>query len=148
MCSNCAGDYENPGSGSKSLSLRDVAEKALEILEAHERAADADAGFDAGEFSGPAHVRMADEEITILAEKNGFTYEDVRDEFTKMSYENTPDCPEDTASPSPEKLCSVEGCQNPGTKTCLACQQKFCEGHVHFPHLHPINKDPKFGETL
>lgn len=50
---------------------------ALEIQEAHSEGADMDAGFDGGEFSGPAHSRMEEQEIKTLAEESGFTYDEV-----------------------------------------------------------------------
>lgn len=71
------------------LSLKEVVEKANEIYNAHEYGAEMDAGFDAGEFSGPAHHRMAEREIESIAVANGFTLEQVVDEVIKFSYENS-----------------------------------------------------------
>ena len=61
--------------------IQEVAEKALEIMEAHEIGAEMDAGFDAGEWSGPAHGRMEEQEIAELAATFGFTYDQVMDEI-------------------------------------------------------------------
>lgn len=73
------------------MTLREVAEQAIQIHQAHDEAASADAGFDAGEFSGPAHGRMADEEIKALAEENGFTYEQVNQEIERICHEGDQD---------------------------------------------------------
>jgi hypothetical protein len=42
-------------------------------------AADLDAGFDAGEFSGPAHERAFERECDAIAQRLGFTSADVVD---------------------------------------------------------------------
>lgn len=48
--------------------------KAEAIMEAHAKGADADAGFDGGEFSGPAHAEDEEEELAVLAAEYGITY--------------------------------------------------------------------------
>ena len=62
------------------MTLHEVALKAIKIYSAHEEAAGFDSGFDGGEFSGPAHSRMADDEVENLAISNGFSIEEVDDE--------------------------------------------------------------------
>lgn len=69
------------------MTLQEVAGKAIEVMEKHALAADMDAGFDAGEFSGPAHDQMEQREITALAEANGFTFDEVMNEVTRMGNE-------------------------------------------------------------
>ena len=41
-----------------------VADQVQQIIEAHAEGAEADAGFDGGEWSGPAHARAEEEEIS------------------------------------------------------------------------------------
>jgi hypothetical protein len=68
--------------GAKTLErmcLRRAAYKAIEVFMYHADAAAMDAGFDAGEFSGPRHQAMADNEITVLAHQYGFSYNQVMD---------------------------------------------------------------------
>lgn len=67
------------------LTLAEVTDKAVEIMVSHCELAEMDAGFDGGEFSGPAHGRMGEKEITDLAEANGFTLEDVYGEISDRS---------------------------------------------------------------
>ena len=67
--------------------LREVAIEADKIMAPHNEGAAMDAGFDGGEFSGPAHGRMEEREITELAEANGFTLDDVFGELHVMAYE-------------------------------------------------------------
>ncbi len=57
------------------MTNQELMQKAYEIIEQSEMAADADAGFDAGEFSGPAHGKMLEQKLTELAKQNYFTYE-------------------------------------------------------------------------
>lgn len=71
----------------EKLTLEQVADKALEIIQRHEEGAAMDAGFDAGEFSGPAHARSQDHEIEALATANGFTAEQVHAELAKRCHE-------------------------------------------------------------
>jgi hypothetical protein len=47
--------------------------EAEAAIDAWERAADADAGFDAGEFSGPAHARRLDAALDAIAARHGLT---------------------------------------------------------------------------
>lgn len=63
----------------KKTPLWMVVDFAEAIMNAHAEAAEADAGFDGGEFSGPAHHRAEEREITKLAEQHGYTYEEVMD---------------------------------------------------------------------
>ena len=69
------------------MTLREVAMRAMEILADHSESAYYDAGFDAGEYSEPAHAKQADEEIAVLAEANGFTFEAVMRELSKADEE-------------------------------------------------------------
>ena len=66
------------------MTITEVAAKAVEIYNAHEEGAAADAGFDAGELSGPAHARMADEAVEKLAADHGFTLEEVVTELYRQ----------------------------------------------------------------
>lgn len=63
------------------MDIKEVAAQAGKIFEAHAEGAHADAGFDAGEFSGPAHSEMEHKEVSALAEAHGFTFEDVMSEL-------------------------------------------------------------------
>ncbi len=45
--------------------------EALDIIDSHMIGMEADAGFDAGEFSGPGHWDMIDEAHEDLAERHG-----------------------------------------------------------------------------
>jgi hypothetical protein len=63
----------------EQLCLERAAYKAIEVLMDHADAAAMDAGFDTGEFSGPRHQAMADNEITVLAQQYGFSYDQVMD---------------------------------------------------------------------
>jgi hypothetical protein len=70
------------------LPLQVVAEMAIQIQEDHAYGAEADAGFDGGEFSGPAHMEMETEAIGSLASRNGFTYDQVMDEVSRLEGED------------------------------------------------------------
>lgn len=70
------------------MTLRETALEALKIMNAHEEGAYYDAGFDAGEFSGPAHGRMAQQEIAELAIENGFNLEEVEREMLTVINED------------------------------------------------------------
>lgn len=48
---------------------------AQQIVARHDAGAEADAGFDAGEFSGPAHHRALVRELKALAAKNGVDFD-------------------------------------------------------------------------
>lgn len=63
------------------MTITEVAEKAIEIYQAHNEAAVRDAEFDAGEFSGPAHDAQADKAVEALAKANGYTYDEVLKEI-------------------------------------------------------------------
>ncbi len=76
-----------------------VADWAMDIMDGHQIAMEADAGFDGGEFSGPAHERMMEKEITELAELYGYTYDEVIGEVNRMQHEMSEQC----------------GCGSPGT---------------------------------
>lgn len=69
------------------MTLRQVAEKSLEIYAAHEEAAGYDADYDAGEFSGPAQGRAADRKTTALAVTHGFTTEQIDAEVSLICHE-------------------------------------------------------------
>jgi len=68
-------------------SLDAVVRRTMEIIEAHEFAAEMDAGFDGGEFSGPAHAKMERREIEELAKSRGYTYEQVMERLNVMQHE-------------------------------------------------------------
>lgn len=51
----------------------------LALHEESEHAAEMDAGFDGGEFSGPAHSEMLEEAERALCSKFGVPYEDAKD---------------------------------------------------------------------
>ena len=75
----------------KSLPTRtitEVGQDALALIASHEEGREADAGFDAGEFSGPAHDRSLEKAMTALAEKSGFTYDQVQDEVMRLEHED------------------------------------------------------------
>ena len=73
------------------MTIQECAEKVLEIYNQHEEAAEWDAGFDAGEFSGPAHADMAERQAQDLMEslgkEHGFTTEQIWDEVMRMTHE-------------------------------------------------------------
>lgn len=51
--------------------LRRAAERAVELIELREIGTAADAGYDAGEFSGPEHARAGEAELDALADLAG-----------------------------------------------------------------------------
>jgi hypothetical protein len=67
------------------LSIDEVTELAMAIMDAHSIGADMDAGYDAGEFSGPTHSRMEQDEITELVEKHGFTFSQIMNHLNEMA---------------------------------------------------------------
>lgn len=71
----------------RGLSLRDTAIEALKIVQAYAYAADMDAGFDAGEFSGPAIARAEERAVTLLADLQGYSYDMVMDEVAEYCRE-------------------------------------------------------------
>lgn len=110
------------------LSLKCLADEAEKIIESHEQGAGADAGFDAGEFSGPAHSRMEQEEIRALAEANEFTYDDVMGEIFRRSNEPAPDIMDLEALSRQDG--SVHDCNVPRTVSRLAEQYNVTEEEV------------------
>jgi hypothetical protein len=64
-----------------------LALEAIDIYARQEEAAAMDAGFDAGEFSGPAHARMADDRVARLATDNGFTPEELNTAVNALTHE-------------------------------------------------------------
>src|SRR4051812_11944034 len=62
----------------------------------HSEAAEYDAGFDAGEFSGPAHAEMEAREALAILKKYGFTWRSLAEELkergvsSKWVYFNVP----------------------------------------------------------
>ena len=68
--------------------ITEVGQDALALIASHEEGREADAGFDAGEFSGPAHDRNLEKAMTALAVKNGFTYDQVQDEVMRLEHED------------------------------------------------------------
>lgn len=59
----------------QAQALTDAIDDALEIQRTHEAAAAADAGFDAGEWSGPAHAQMIETALDDLCERHGVSRE-------------------------------------------------------------------------
>lgn len=53
--------------------LSQAASAVLRIRDGHARAAEYDAGFDAGEWSGPAHARMAAAQVVAALAALGYT---------------------------------------------------------------------------
>jgi hypothetical protein len=66
--------------------LREVAEKAIEIYNQHAEGAEMDAGFDGGEWSGPAHQRMAEKAVQTLCEIHNVDFDDVQSEVENLEH--------------------------------------------------------------
>lgn len=49
----------------------------VELMNEAALAAEADAGFDGGEFSSSAHDELLEKTLTVLAEANGFTFDEL-----------------------------------------------------------------------
>lgn len=65
-------------------------EEAEQIIRAHEIGAELDAGFDAGEFSGPAHDQMLCSALTELATRYDVDVDELRslvDHHRAMSHD-------------------------------------------------------------
>lgn len=71
----------------KTVPIDQIAEWVRNIEEAHAIGAEADAGFDGGEFSGPAHDRAMHAEIEKLAEAHGYTVDEVWTEVNRQEAE-------------------------------------------------------------
>lgn len=71
------------------LDIKQVADLANAIHAAHDEGAEMDAGFDGGEFSGPAHGRAVEQEVRELCKKYRVDYEAVENELLRRSYEET-----------------------------------------------------------
>lgn len=56
---------------------RKMIAQAQEIIQSHAIGAETDAGFDAGEFSGPAHVDMEEKALRQLAAANNVDFDDL-----------------------------------------------------------------------
>jgi hypothetical protein len=56
---------------------REVIAQAQEIIQSHALGAEADAGFDAGEWSGPAHADMEEKALRQLAAANNVDFDDL-----------------------------------------------------------------------
>jgi len=67
--------------------IQEVADKAEKVYAEHEEAAYYDAMFDGGEFSEPAHDRMAEEEIKAICKEYGVDYEEVLGEISRRANE-------------------------------------------------------------
>lgn len=59
-------------------SIAQIVDQAIEIWNSYAIAAEADAGFDGGEFSGPANEDAEERALRQLAEKNGYSFEDLQ----------------------------------------------------------------------
>lgn len=73
-----------------SKTLRQVAEEAMGVYEAHDNAAGYDAGFDGGEFSNHIHANMADAEVGTLAKSHGYTMDEVMNKVNELCNEENP----------------------------------------------------------
>lgn len=60
--------------------------EARAAVDASHEAEDADAGFDGGEFSGPAHARMLARTLERIGAKYGFSLEQVEDIMAAADY--------------------------------------------------------------
>ena len=78
---------QNEGEYWSAVALQEAADKAEEIIRKHDEGASMDEGFDAGEFSGPAHEQMQDAEIKQLAEQSGLTFDEVMGEVERRQHE-------------------------------------------------------------
>ncbi len=68
----------------KTLSIKQVAYMAMEIYRLADEAAAFDYGYDYGEFSGHYHMNKADVKVANLAEKYGYSPDEVLDEINRM----------------------------------------------------------------
>ena len=66
----------------------EVLSQAFQIMHSHAMGAEMDAGFDAGEWSGPAHDEMEYEALQKLAAKNGVRFTDLMQAITAASNED------------------------------------------------------------
>lgn len=55
----------------------DIQKQITDLVVSHSIGSDMDAGFDAGEFSGPAHSEMEEEALRMIAHENNIPLEDV-----------------------------------------------------------------------
>jgi hypothetical protein len=62
-------------------SLTTVSNLILRIRREHDKAFSYDAGYDGGEFSGPAHQRAETREIEVAVASNGWTWQALEDEL-------------------------------------------------------------------
>lgn len=56
-----------------ALTLSQMASRIAQITRSHAEAMDLDAGFDGGEFSGPAHYRAIEREVAQALRDGGWT---------------------------------------------------------------------------
>lgn len=64
--------------------LWEVALEAMHILDKQAEGEEMDAGFDGGEFSGPAHARIVEGLMEDLATKNGYTVDQLMNEVARI----------------------------------------------------------------
>lgn len=57
------------------MRIEQIVAEAMKIVEAHSIGAEMDAGFDGGEFSGPAHCEMEVDDLAELAKIHGLSYD-------------------------------------------------------------------------
>jgi len=69
------------------MTLQEVVKVCQQLSEESDIAASMDAGFDAGEFSGPAHAEMLETKIEQVAKENGFTTDEVYIEMFREQQE-------------------------------------------------------------
>lgn len=129
--------------------LRECAVEALSIYTAEEEAAYYDAGFDAGEFSGPAHAVRADQKVEQLAVENGFTLDQVNTELMVWtSGEDVDPEMEEVLEEQFEVCCSAtnewpeDHCENCGSSAgpfacgglCESCMAFYCSKMAGVPY--------------
>lgn len=67
--------------------IKDVVALISEMYEKANKQADLDAGFDAGEFSGPLIARAADKKAKEIAESHGYLMDEIDDYMMRMANE-------------------------------------------------------------
>lgn len=71
--------------------MKALAREASALFARHARGVLADAGFDAGEFSAPAHFRALEAEIVALAARHGVSVDDVLAAFAAGDVDGEPE---------------------------------------------------------
>lgn len=75
------GEEPEADESDKTMNATTIPEKvkaeAIEIMNSHALGAEMDAGFDGGEWSGPAHADMEEEALQALAARAGVKFVDL-----------------------------------------------------------------------